>query len=651
MSALAEALRDAEWLEADGAGGFASGTVGGRRTRRYHALLCTATTPPTGRVVLVNGIEAFLLDSDGATRALSTQRYAPGVDHPDGDTRITGFESEPFPSWRFRTEAGTQIAQDIMVDVASGATLLRWRVLSTGAPLSLRVRLLLSGRDYHSLRREDAHLDLTPSRYGETLVWTLGDGLPSVAATPFGAAGYEHDPVWYRNFEYEAERRRGLDHGEDLASPGVHVFALSSAGETAGLALRAVAPGAAPSVVALSAFDEPRAGRARRAAAAYVVRSAARQTIIAGYPWFTDWGRDTFIAMRGLCLALGRLDEALGILLDWAATVDEGMLPNRFPDGHAAPEFNAVDASLWFVIAAHDTRAAFARAGRTIGTDAGAALDAAVDAIIDGYRAGTRFAIRMDEDGLIAAGVPGLQLTWMDAKVGDHVVTPRIGKPVEIQALWINALAATGGRRPELAALAARATASFRERFWNETTGTLYDVVDVDHEAGRVDASFRPNQIFAVGGLPLALLHGADARRVLHGVAARLLTPFGLRTLAPGEPGYTPAYGGDPWQRDTAYHQGTVWPWLIGPFVEAWLAAHRDTRYRLAKTRAMLAPLVAYRDGIGLGHVFEVADAEAPHTPGGCPAQAWSLGELIRAERLAAGEDWRDPPRPKKDPR
>jgi predicted glycogen debranching enzyme len=352
------------------------------------------------------------------------------------------------------------------------------------------------------------------------------------------------------------------------------------------------------------------------------VQAGARRTIIAGYPWFTDWGRDTFIAMRGLLLARNRIDVASIILADWAGHVSEGMLPNRFPDGAEPPQYNAVDASLWFVIAAHETMAVAGRSARLV---------QAIDAILDGYTRGTRFGIRMADDGLLACGEPGVQLTWMDARVNGRVITPRTGKPVEVQALWINALRLSGR-----SAEAGRASAAFRTRFV-KAGGGLYDVVDVDHVQGRVDASVRPNQLFAVGGLPAALLEGDDARAVVDVVETALVTPAGLRSLAPSDPAYCGRYEGGPEQRDGAYHQGTVWPWLTAAFVDAWLRVHgSDAAAKCYARQRFVEPLEARVGAAGIDHLFEIADGDAPHTPRGCPFQAWSLGELIRARKLCA---------------
>jgi predicted glycogen debranching enzyme len=505
---------------------------------------------------------------------------------------------------------------------------------------------LLSGRDYHALHHENPAFRFEPEARAGLLAWRPYPGVPAVLSRSNG--DYAHEPLWYRGFRYDEERERGLDFAEDLASPGVLRFDLA-AGEAVWLLAaegHEAALGAAsePALeVALRLRREERARRAsfasplERAAEAYAVRRGAGHTLLAGYPWFSDWGRDTFIALRGLCLATGRLDLAREILLEWAGAVSEGMLPNRFPERGEAPEFNSVDASLWFAVAAYEYLAAAERAGRPAPGEERVRLEGALRAILEGYARGTRFGIRADSDGLLAAGAPGVQLTWMDAKVGDWVVTPRIGKPVEVQALWVNALRLAARVSPafaEFAELAERAAKSFEARFWNEAAGHLHDVVDVDHAPGAVDASLRPNQILAVGGLPTPLLTGERARRVVNAVEQSLLTPLGLRSLAPGAPGYAARYQGGVRERDGAYHRGSVWPWLLGPFVEAWLRVRGDTAEAKREARArFLPPLRAHLEEAGLGHVSEIADAEAPHAPRGCPFQAWSLGELLRLER------------------
>jgi predicted glycogen debranching enzyme len=595
-------------------------------------LLC-ATTPPTGRMVLVNGFEAWAGDV-----ALNTQRYTPDVTFPDGDAFLDAFVTDPWPTWQFTLPDGTQIAHEIFVQPESCETVLRWRRTRGEGACSLRVRLLISGRDYHALHHENPGFRFDAEISGGNLCWRPYPGVPAITALTNGS--YSHAPEWYRGFLYAAERDRGLDDTEDLASPGVFAFDLG--GGEAAIILRAGDGGAgaaAPYAEALAARGRVRrAGASSRlalAARSYVVARPGGKTIIAGFPWFTDWGRDTFISMRGLLLALGELEGAEAILLAWSGCVSEGMLPNRFPDRGEAPEYNAVDASLWFIIAADAFLGASAAAGRQVAATVQDALAAACQSILEGYTAGTRFGIQADADGLLRAGIPGVQLTWMDAKTGDHVVTPRIGKPVEIQALWINALFIAGDRwGPKWRLAAMRAQDAFARRFKNPEGG-LFDVIDDGHVPGSTDASLRPNQIFAVGGLPMPLLGGSVASGIVDLVEARLLTPLGLRTLSADDPAYVGRYRGGPAARDGAYHQGTVWPWLMGAFVDAWLNVRGRTEAAKAEAAArFLPPLMAHLDEAGLGHVSEVADGDAPHVPGGCPFQAWSLGELIRVRRM-----------------
>ncbi|MBV8200518.1 MAG: glycogen debranching enzyme family protein [Acidobacteria bacterium] len=640
----------AEWLEADGLGGFASGTVGGLRTRRYHALLLVARTPPTGRLVLVNGFDAWVRIG-ARTFALSSQLYAPEVVEPDGLQRLEDFTADPWPRWTFNC-GGARVDQEVLVPQGAAAVALSWRLREPAPAGELMVRPFLSGRDYHALHRENPAFRFEPEGRGAWRIFRPYPDLPAVAA--FANGTYAHEPLWYRNFLYQRERERGLDAIEDLAAPGTWRWDLQRGEAILILAAEGQELPAGSPAACLGIFRgaEQRRRRAfgsqlRRAADCYLVRRDGGKTIVAGYPWFTDWGRDTFIALRGLCLAVGRAEAAAAILLAWARTVSQGMLPNRFPDSGETAEYNSVDASLWFVVAVDALlRAAPGAAGGAAGVGGGTwqlgaaerqALLDAVEAILDGYAAGTRYGIRADADGLLTAGEPGSQLTWMDARVDGNPVTSRCGKPVEVQALWIHALSvgAAGAAQPSPAArwrgLWERARASFAARFWNEAAGCLYDVVDVDHRPGAVDAAMRPNQILAVGGLPVCLLPPERARRVVDAVEKKLWTPLGLRTLAPGEPGYRGRYEGDPRSRDGAYHQGTAWPWLLGPFVEAWVRVRGggEEAKRQARER-FLQPLGAALGDYGLGHLPEIADGDPPHAPRGCPFQAWSMGELLR---------------------
>jgi predicted glycogen debranching enzyme len=636
-----------EWLEADGLGGFASGTSTGIRTRRYHALLLTATTPPTGRVVLVNGFDAWI-ETPAGRFELTSQHYAPDVIGGGGAQHIEQFTAQPWPRWIFKFEDGTRIEQEVLVARESQLTQICWRLLGQRQSVGLVVRPFLSGRDYHSLHKQNAAFRFEAVVASERVTWNPYPGVPAVVALSNGQ--YEHQPHWYQNFRYAEEAARGLDDTEDLAAPGIFNFDLA-AGEAVLMFTTPDSPALsrkrdmsavrfAEAVRANESFRRAEfPSRLHRAADDYIVHGRHGKTIMAGYPWFTDWGRDTFISLRGLCLATGRLADARDILLAWANSVSEGMLPNLFPDHGAMPEYNSVDASLWYAIAVHELLTACNGNGGIVSAKDQCVFQAAILAILEGYSKGTRFGIRMDSDGLLAAGERGVQLTWMDAKVGEWVVTPRAGKPVEIQALWLNALKIASEFSPGWQAHFERGLKSFQEKFWNEQRGCLFDVVDVNHRAGEADAAFRPNQIFAVGGLPFQLLAGERAERIVSLVEEKLWTPLGLRSLAPGDAGYSPRYEGSVVQRDGAYHQGTVWPWLIGPFAEAWVRVRGGTNAAKREARGkFLAPLLAHLDEAGLGHISEIADAEPPLTPRGCPFQAWSVGEALRLDRTVLAE-------------
>jgi predicted glycogen debranching enzyme len=639
-----------EWLEADGLGGFASGTTAGIRTRRYHALLLHAARPPGERRVLVNGCEVWV-EHGGTRTALTSEAYVPDVVYPDGAGRIAAFTREPWPCWHYDLGDGTCVTHELLVPRGHAAVLLVWRA-TPGLAATLCVRPFLSGRDYHALHHENGAFDFATRVTADRLMWRPYGSLPAVVARSNGT--WTQAPLWFRQFRYDVERARGLDWVEDLGSPGELRFDLgrgdalwlmAAEGHETVLGSEPLAEVAASvrdaelvrrtTVPALHRDPGPLDGLAT-AGEAYLVDGVRGPSIIAGYPWFTDWGRDTFIALRGLCLATGRLALARDILVGWSHALSEGMLPNRFPDAGSTPEYNAVDASLWYVVVVDELLAA---AGDLVSAAGRTQLCATTDAILAGYAAGTRHGIRLDDDGLLRAGEPGVQLTWMDAKVGDWVVTPRIGKPVEVQALWLHALAGAATRDARWRDVLTRGKRSFAERFWDERHGRLYDVVDVDHRAGTADSTFRPNQIFAAGGLGTPLLAGARARRVVDVVEAHLWTPLGLRSLAPDEPGYAPHYGGDQRTRDGAYHQGAVWPWLLGPFVQAWVRVRGGTlEARREARRRFLVPLQAHLAEAGLGHVSEIADGAAPHAPRGCPFQAWSVGEALRLDRVVLVE-------------
>lgn len=631
-----------EWLHTDGLGGYASSTVVGLNTRRYHGLLVAATRPPTGRLVLLSKLEDTL-SVGGRRYELGTNAY-PGAIHPRGFEHAVSFELDPLPTLVWEVDRGT-LTRTVCRIHEEPLTIVSYRYDGPGSPV-LEVRPLLAYRDYHGLQRENGRVRRGADREGGDLVLRPYEDCPPLRMRLPGAT-FAPDGLWYRAFEYERERERGLDYREDLFSPGVlrvellsgraiHLLA-SAGGLLAGADPERLMAAERRRLRICGGGGEGALPELRRAADAFVVRRGpAGRTIIAGYHWFADWGRDSMIALPGLCLATGRTDDARAILAEYARHVDGGMIPNRFPDAGGAPEYNSVDAALWLVVAV----------GRYVEAtgDTGFArmrLTDPVAAIIDGYRAGTRHGIRVNADGLLTQGEEGLQLTWMDARVSGQVITPRRGQAVEIQALWYNALligaelareAAEPARAREWAALAGRVRESFLRSFWSEEHGHLADVVTDD---GTADFSLRPNQLYALG-LPHVLLPRDRALRVLDAVKRHLLTPVGLRTLSPEHPAYRGRYAGGPAERDAAYHQGTVWPYLAGVYFDAVTRVHGEAGK--AEAREWLDGFAAHLEEAGLGTVSEVFDGDAPHAPEGAIAQAWSVGEILR---VAVRTGWR----------
>jgi predicted glycogen debranching enzyme len=628
-----------EWLETNGRGGFASGTVAGVNRRRYHALLLVARKPPSERFVLVNHLEEWV-EVNGRTVPLSTNCY-PGVIYPDGYKSCRSFTTDPWPTWTYDC-AGVSIQREILCVQGRDLVIVRWRLLKKAKfPVTLLVRPMLSGRDYHSTHHQNAGLDSSLTEGEQSVTWHPYHDLPAVHV--FHAGMYRHDPRWFQQVQFTVDQQRGLDFEEDWWSPGEFADQLK-AGEDATLVFTTESVNALDVATLIHVERErrariqksapsgdPLAHQLWRAAEHYLSQRGSQQTVIAGYPWFTDWGRDTFISLPGLCLVTGRTDVAWQVIESFAAHVSEGMVPNRFPDVGEQPEYNTIDASLWFVHAIDRYLAASGEEARVREI-----AWPAVKEILDGYRRGTRYGIRMDEDGLIAGGVSGTQLTWMDAKVGDWVVTPRHGKPVEIQALWVRALAVgeTLARRFDEADYVdrcrndrTRAIVSFRNRFWYEQGGYLYDVIDGPEGN---DASLRPNQLYAIS-LVDDLVPRDRAEQILRLAEAQLLTPVGLRTLTPPDSRYRPRYEGGVVERDGAYHQGTVWPFLLGPFVTAWMKTFGQSTAVRNKARSFLTGLEAHLQEACLGQVSEIFDAEAPYHPRGCFAQAWSVAEPLRA--------------------
>jgi predicted glycogen debranching enzyme len=641
-----------EWLETNGIGGFASSTITGLNTRRYHGLLVAALTPPVGRHVLLSKLEETLMIGERRYE-LGTNRY-PGVIHPQGYQFLTEFRLDPFPTFVYRirdTKAAElkgvlspeqqelELEKTIFLVHNANTAVIEYRLRSPiNVHATLELRPLIAFRDYHSLAHENAALNPTCERTLGLVSFKPYSDLPTLHLA-HNAQSAAPASEWFRNFQYECEQERGLDFSEDLFNPCVLTFDLaqpatviaalqpietSRASElrdveiTRRAAIRAESPASDQFLEQLTIASEQ-----------FLVSRGDRKSVIAGYHWFADWGRDTMISLPGLSIPKQRAPIARDILRTFAQSVDRGMLPNRFPDAGETPEYNTVDATLWFFEAirnhlARTNDVAFVRDE----------LYNTLTDIIDWHVRGTRYNIQLDSDGLLNSGADGAQLTWMDAKVGNWVVTPRRGKPVEIQALWYNALcimealAAKFGDelgRKRYATFATLARFSFNRLFWNDQSGSLYDVID-----GKVpDPSLRPNQIFAVS-LRHTMLAPERAKRVVQVVQEHLLTPYGLRTLAPSDPNYRGRYTGDQASRDGAYHQGTVWPWLLGPFLTAYLKVngHGDTAKQQAQ--AWLEPLQAHLLGPGTGQINEIFEGDAPHRPVGCIAQAWSVAELLR---------------------
>ena len=631
-----------EWLCANGIGGFACGSVAGLLTRRYHGLLIAALKPPVGRTVLVTKLDETL-EYQGAARELFSNRWADGTLGPHGYRHIERFRLDgTTPVWTLACD-DAQVEKRVWMEPGANTTYVRYALLRGSEAAILALKVFVNYRDVHSSTRAgDWRMSVTPVEHGLRVLPFEG-ARAFVVLAPGAAVEPAHE--WYRGFSLAREAERGLDSTDD----NLHVATFRAElepGASLTLVLSAEASPASDGAAAWrrrASHEDAVLARWRKAQPAapgwiehlalaadqFVVRrpladDPQAMSVIAGYPWFGDWGRDTMISLTGLCLATGRAEIARRILTAFATFVDQGMLPNVFPDSGEKPEYNTADAALWYFEAVRAYHAATADAGLV------RRLFPVLEDMIRWHREGTRYGIGVDAaDGLLRAGAPGVQLTWMDARVGDWVVTPRTGKPVEINALWYNALRAmaalarvAGKPAAEWDEMADRAAAGF-ERFWNEAAGCCYDVID---GPGGHDPARRPNQIFAVS-LPASPLSAERQRRVVDACGRHLLASFGLRSLARGERDYKGHYGGGPAERDGVYHQGTVWGWLLGPFALAHLRVHGDRD----AARGFLAPMAHHLGDYGVGSIAEIFDGDAPFAPGGCIAQAWSVAETLRA--------------------
>ena len=613
-----------EWLYANELGGFASSSIIGCNTRRYHGLLVASLNPPTGRTMLLSRFEEDLYVGDLVCH-LSTSQYT-GAIAPTGYRFQQEFELEPFPTFRY-SAGGVKLEKQIFMPHGQNITVISYRLLEPADNVHLSLRPFVGGRDFHHLTRPGATSIDYQARAGELQV-SFGWGAQLCLYFP---GEFRPGSDWYYNYEYEREKERGLDFREDLFFPGTLDLPLST--EPA-----YIVASAAPVTPQPAAWREQELARrqalvqgwaeerpeirtmVQTADSLTVQRADGLWGVIAGYHWFEDWGRDSMISLPGLCMALGKLDVAKAILLAYARACKDGMLPNRFVEADGHPEYNTVDAALWFVNAMRT----LAQSGER--EFAKRELLPAARQIVERYYSGTHYGIHADSDGLIEIGPAGGQLTWMDAKVGDWVVTPRFGKPVEIQALWYNALRTLEEFGiTDWQEVAERARQSFTQSFWNEAEGCLYDRLTPEGP----DGSIRPNQVIAAA-FPYPILADDRAGQMLAVVERELLTPYGLRTLSPRDSRYRGRYEGDVYSRDGAYHQGTVWPWPLGSYLSAYLRLNGFSPEAQAHCRELLEPLLAHLSDAGLGSVSEIFDGDPPHTQRGCISQAWSVAEILR---------------------
>ena len=624
-----------EWLETNGIGGYSSGTISGANTRRYHALLTAATRPPLGRITTLVKFEETLTVG-GKSFELSSNQYVNKI-YPEGFQYLKSFRLDPFPIWTYEV-AEIEIEKTVFMIDGANTTVIEYKskIQNPQSKIELELKPLLSFCDYHALQHENSDFD-TNYTVSENLVTIHPyQNMPPLYLA-HNAKSVENTGFWYRGFEYAIERKRGFDFREDLYQPVALKFDLSrpaaviASTETTKFfdisAARQKEIERRNSLVEIAGASDDFSKQIVLAADQFIVSRGAGKTIIAGYPWFSDWGRDTMIALNGLTLATNRPQVAKNILLEFSKYISEGMLPNRFPDAGETPEYNTVDATLWYFEAVR----AYTEKTNDYDFIRENLYEKLVDIMLWHIR-GTRYNIHLDTDGLLYAGAAGTQLTWMDAKDGSTVFTPRVGKPVEIQALWYNALkimADFAERFDDLKdrqlcdSMAHAAKETFNRMFWNEAEQCLFDVV----ENGNRDASVRPNQIFALS-LPHAILTDAGkAKKIIAKIENQLLTPGGLRSLSPNNWRYCPVYTGTPFERDSCYHQGTIWAWLIGGFVDAYRKFYPDAD---EKIDGILAGFENSLTEAGIGQISEIFDAAAPHKPRGCFAQAWSVAEVLR---------------------
>ena len=625
-----------EWLETNGLGGWSSSSIIGSNTRRYHGLLVAATKAPTERMVMVSKIDESII-INGETFELGVNNFGDAI-NPNGHLFLSNFTKELFPEWIYEVN-GIKMKKTIAMVQGENTTLVLYTVLKAPKTFTLNLQPFIAARGYHDLQNNKSNLwwdvDFKDGIFKNQ---PFADSRNIYISVP--ESSYQHNPNWFDHFNYDEEKKRGLDFKEDLLNHGTLSVNLKK-GQTIGIIISTENPVGRD---AIGLFEKETARKKALlnkqpnnetlqqlllAADQFVVkRDDNLKTIIAGYHWFTDWGRDTMISLPGICLSTGRLDDAKKIIAAFANSVSMGMLPNRFQDHDETPQYNNVDGTLWFFIAIY--KYYFATNDEQFVLKV---LLPVLTDIINWHLQGTRYNIKVADDGLLYAREQGQQLTWMDAKIADWVVTPRMGKPVEVQALWYNALRIYSellhaDNQQELAAQYATkaiiARQSFKKLFWNADGNYLYDVIDKNNNP---DASLRPNQLFAIS-LPFALIEDKDAKAVLKIVEEKLYTLVGIRTLPTYDLRYVGEYEGGLFKRDSSYHQGTVWAWLLGPYIDCIIKV-KGAKGR-AQAKLVIQEFAHHLEEGCIGSVSEIFNANAPHHPKGCIAQAWSVAELLR---------------------
>lgn len=625
-----------EWLETNGLGGWASSSVIGCNTRRYHGLLIAATKPPAERMSLLSKLDETIVTEDDRYE-LGTNQYSGAVIQPRGYQYVEAFCKDLFPSWTYEVN-GFVINKKIVMVHGENTTLIMYEVVKAPSVFTLELLPLISAKGYHSLQHSYNNIWWDIKFENGIFKNQPYENAPDIFIAVPGSA-YHHQPCWFNKFNYAVEIYRGQDYEEDLFNHGKITVELKE-GDRLGIIVSTEDPAGRDADQLFAnekkrrlslLLNQPKDETVQQltlAADQFIVqRDKDLKTIIAGYHWFTDWGRDTMISLPGLTLSTGRFDDAKKIIAAFAKSVSMGMLPNRFQDNGEAPEYNNVDGTLWYFIAVYKYLHA-TNEEQFVLTE----ILPVLNDIIDWHHKGTRYHIHVDSDGLLYSGEEGVQLTWMDAKVGDWVVTPRTGKAVEIQALWYNALCIykkllernnEHTKANELQEKIANIQTNFLQLFWNDDTGFLYDVIDNDFK----DGTLRPNQLFAIS-LPFALIKGEQANSIIKVVKEKLLTPVGLKSLSPDDTRYIGVYGGDAMHRDAAYHQGTVWSYLLGAYIDALM----KTGGPGAKKEAIqVIENFKYHLSEGcIGSVSEIFDGDAPHHSRGCVAQAWGVAEILR---------------------